>query len=95
MDVSPSPLARLHVQGVQHLDDHGEEEEATGCISVRKEGKPRSNSQAQVRRRVSNLPIHPEEQTASVLLIDELRRESQVQFQGHPDGLYDHDRRAL
>lgn len=45
--------------------------------------------EAQVRRRVSNLSIHPE--LASVLLVDELRRGSQVQC--HPVGLCDH--RAL
>lgn len=82
---STSPLARLHVQGVQGRDDHGEGE-ATWCISVRKEGKPRSNSQAQAQRRVSYPPIHPDE-AASVLLYDELHPGSQVQR--HPGGLYD------
>ncbi len=85
-DPSASSLARLHVQ---RLDDHGEVGEATVCISVRKEGKPGSNSQAQVRRPVSIVSIYPEE--PSVLLLDELRRGSQIQC--HPDGLYDH--RAL
>src|SRR6266849_7804772 len=82
-DESPSPLARLHVQRL----DHGEVGEATGRISVRTEGNPRSNLQAQVRRLVSNVSIHPEEQSASVLFFGEVRRGSQVQC--HPAVFYD------
>lgn len=37
-------LAQLHVQ---HLDDYGEVGEDIGCLSLRKEGKQRSNSQVQ------------------------------------------------
>ena len=46
-----------------------------------------ASPQGQVHRRVSNLSIHPEEQP-SILLVDELRRGSQVQC--NPGRLYDH-----
>jgi len=49
---------------------------------VRKEGNRRSNLQAQVRCRVSNVYIHPEQQSASVLFFGEVRRENQVQCGG-------------
>jgi hypothetical protein len=39
---------------------------------------------------VSDESIHPEQQSASVLLVDELRRGSQVQC--HPGGVYDQHR---
>ncbi len=48
------------------------------------------NLQVQVRRLVLNVSIHPEEQTASVLLTDEHRRGSQVHY--HLGGLYDQPR---
>ena len=41
--------------------------------------KTRSNSQAQVPCPVLNVFIHPGQQTASVFLVDEVRRGSQVQ----------------
>jgi hypothetical protein len=85
-DASPSPLEQLHVQRL----DHGEAGEATGHINVRKEENPRSNSQAQVWCHVSNVSIHPEQQSASVLFFDEVRRGSQVQC--HPGGFHDQHR---